>query len=162
MYLNRDYRPRRKNRSLWRFWPLYLLIAIAVILYEQRPTWLIRPQFQPTAIPTLGAVAFLADAQSALEAGRYSDGIAALDRVVQLEPQNADALVELSELNLLFQNVPTALEYARQAYANKSAARAKIAAHRALRPWCRWRRAYPAEYRPGQDCGSLPGNPASD
>lgn len=117
MYLNRDYRPRRKNRSLWRYWPIYLLLAVAIILYEQRPTWLIRPQFRPTAIPTLGAVAFLADAQSALDAGRYTDGIAALDRVVQLEPQNADALVELSELNLIFQNVPTALDYAEQAYA---------------------------------------------
>ena len=117
MYLNRDYRPRRKNRSLWRFWPLYLLVVLSIILYEQRPAWLIRPQFRPTATPTLGAIVFLADAQSALDSGRYDDGITALNRVVQLEPQNVDALVELSELNLIFQNVPGALEYAEQAYA---------------------------------------------
>ena len=35
MYLNRDYKPRRRSKGAWRFWPLYLLILVAILVYEQ-------------------------------------------------------------------------------------------------------------------------------
>lgn len=110
MYLNREYRPRRRSKGFWRFWPLYLLIVVGIILYEQRPTWLFDPRLGPTPIPTPGAIAFLADAQTALRAGQYDAAVAALRQVVQLDPNNADAQIELSRLHLIFQDVPLALE----------------------------------------------------
>ncbi len=115
MYLNREYKPRRRSRGFGRFWPLYLLIVVVIILYEQRPAWLVNPQFGPTPTPTLGAVAFLADAQTALREGQYDAALEALARVTELDPQNADALIELSRLHLIFQNVPQALAEAERA-----------------------------------------------
>ena len=115
MYLNREYKPRRRSKGLWRFWPLYLLIAVAIILYEQRPTWLVNPNRGPTPVPTLGAVAFLADAQSALRAGQYDAAVEALARVVALDPGNVDAQIELSRLHLVFQDVDLSLREAERA-----------------------------------------------
>ena len=56
MYLNREYKPRRRSKGFWRFWPVILLIVIGIILYEQRPTWLLEVNRGPTPTPTLGAV----------------------------------------------------------------------------------------------------------
>jgi tetratricopeptide (TPR) repeat protein len=115
MYLNREYRPRRRSKGLWRFWPFYLLLAVGIILYEQRPAWLVDPRLGPTPTPTPGAIVFLADAQAALRGAEYGAAIAALDQVVALDPNNADAQIELSRLHLIFQDVPLALEEAERA-----------------------------------------------
>lgn len=116
MVLDREYRPRRRSKGPWRFWPIYLLIAIAIILYEQRPTWLVQRDAQPTAAPTRGAVSYLADAESALNAGNFDEGVTALRQAVALDDRNADALVELARLNLQTLNPADALRYAQQAF----------------------------------------------
>lgn len=116
MQLNREYKPRRRSKGIGRFWWLFLLIAIGIILYEQQPVWLIDPRVGPTPTPTLAAVAFLADAQSALKAGDYDAARAALDRVVALDPGNVEAQVELARLHLIFQDVPASLAAAQRAF----------------------------------------------
>jgi tetratricopeptide (TPR) repeat protein len=115
MYLNREYKPRRRSRGFGRFWPLYVAIAIAIILYEQQPAWLVNPQFGPTPTPTLSSLSFLADAQGALRDGQYDAAVQALQRVTQLDPGNADAMIELSRLHLIFQDIPLAREEAERA-----------------------------------------------
>lgn len=115
MQLNREYKPRRRSKGIGRFWWLFVLIAIGIVLYEQKPVWLIHPRTGPTPVPTLPAVAFLADAQAALKDGKFDDARAALNRVVQLDPENADAQIELSRLNLIFQDVDASLASAQRA-----------------------------------------------
>ena len=124
MYLNRDYKPRRRsNGGAWRFWPLYLLIIVAIIVYEQwdghetEGSWLFQSMSGPTPTATLGAVNFLADAQTAQRTGDFNGSLEALARVTALDPSNADAFIELSRLHLIFQDVPKALEEAERAVA---------------------------------------------
>lgn len=121
MYLNRDYKPRRRAKGSRRFWPLYLLMVVAIIVYEQwdghetEGSWLFQSMGGPTPTATLGAVNFLADAQTAQRNGDYDAALAALARVTALDPSNSDALIELSRLHLIFQDVPRALEEAQRA-----------------------------------------------
>lgn len=109
MYLNREYKPRRRSKGFWRFWPLILLIVVGIILYEQRPTWLLEVNRGPTPTPTLGAVDFLASAQAALNAGQFDAAREALATVVALDPENVDAQIELSQLRMMFNDIPGAL-----------------------------------------------------
>ncbi len=123
MYLNRDYKPRRRSKGGWRLWPLYLLIIVAIIVYEQwdghetEGSWLFQSMSGPTPTATLGAVNFLADAQRAQRTGDFNGSLEALARVTALDPSNADAFIELSRLHLIFQDVPKALEEAERAVA---------------------------------------------
>lgn len=117
MYLNREYKPRRRSKGIWRFWPLILLLVVGVILYEQKPSWLIEINRGPTPTPTLGAVDFLADAQIAMRAGQYDAARDALATVVALDPENVDAQIELSNLRMIFYDIPGALEAGARAYA---------------------------------------------
>jgi len=117
MYLDRTYRPRRRNRGAGRFWPLYLLIALGIILYEQQPSWLSSQELQPTPIPTRSAISFLADAEDALFAGDYTSALAAYAQATRMEPNNVDALVAQSEIQLIFRDPQKAFTYAQQAVA---------------------------------------------
>ncbi len=123
MYLNRDYKPRRRTKSAWRFWPLYLLIVVGIIVYEQwdgretEGSWLFQSMNGPTPVATLGAVNFLADAQAAQRSGDFDGSLEALARVTALDPSNVDAFIELSRLHLIFQDVPRALDEAQRAFA---------------------------------------------
>jgi tetratricopeptide (TPR) repeat protein len=122
MYLNRDYKPRRRSKGAWRLWPLYLLILVAILVYEQwdgrdsEGSWLFQSMRGPTPTATLGAVNFLADAQTAQITGDFDGSLEALARVVALDPSNADAFIELSRLHLIFQDIPKALEEAQRAF----------------------------------------------
>lgn len=121
MYLNRDYKPRRRSNRSRRLWPLYLLIVVAIIVYEQwnghetEGSWLFQSMSGPTPTATLGAVNFLADARTAQLTGDYDGAMEALARVTALDPSNADAFIELSRLHLIFQDIPRAVDEAQRA-----------------------------------------------
>jgi tetratricopeptide (TPR) repeat protein len=117
MYLDRTYRPRRRRKGVWRYWPLMLLAALAIILYEQQPAWLREPRLAPTAAPTRSAIAFLADAEIALRSGNVDGAVQAYEEVMRLEPTNSKPLAALSALYLIFQNVPKAEDLAEKAVA---------------------------------------------
>ncbi len=121
MYLNREYKPRRRAKGMARFWPLYLLLLVAILVYEQwddhesEGSWLFRSFGGPTPTATLCAASFLVDAQTALAAGQFETAIDALDRVVEMDPTNADAHVELSRLHLIFLDAAASLAEAERA-----------------------------------------------
>ena len=115
MYLDRSYRPRRR-RSRWRFlWLLLVVAIIAIVLYEQKPTWLIPQQAAPTAVPTRAAVAFLADAQDHMSGGNFDEAIDAYRQMIRLEPMNAAPHIHLSKLYLLLEDLTRSYEHALQA-----------------------------------------------
>lgn len=115
MYLDRTYRPRRRNRGISRFWPLIILAILGVILYEEQPTWLIPQEVTPTFTPTRNAVFYQAEAESAIRAGRYDDAFGAYEEMHRLEPENPAPLVALSELFIVFRNIDEALRVAQEA-----------------------------------------------
>jgi tetratricopeptide (TPR) repeat protein len=115
MYLDRTYRPRRRNRGFGRFWPLIVLAILGVILYEEQPTWLIPQEVTPTPTPTRSAVFYQAEAESAIRSGRYDDAFAAYEEMSRLEPTNPDPLVARSELYIVFRDIEQALRVAQQA-----------------------------------------------
>ncbi len=115
MYLDRTYRPRRRNRGLGRFWPLLVLALLGVILYEEQPTWLVPQEVVPTATPTRSAPFYQATADSALRSGRYADVFRAYEQMSTLEPQNPDPLIARAELYIIFRNPKEALRLAQRA-----------------------------------------------
>jgi tetratricopeptide (TPR) repeat protein len=117
MYLDRTYRPRRRRRGLGRFWPLIVLAALAIILYEQQPSWLAPRSNAPTAIPTRSAISFLADADIAYRSGNIDAAIAAYEQVMRLEPANPKPLAQLSSLYLILQDLDKSRALAEQAVA---------------------------------------------
>ncbi len=117
MYLDRTYRPRRRRQGAGRFWPVYLLIILGIILYKQQPTWLSVKQAQPTAVPTRSAIAYLADAESELKAGKYDAALHAYTEASRLEPTNADAWAAQSEIQMIFRDATKAYEFSQRAVA---------------------------------------------
>ncbi len=118
MYLDRDYRPRRRRKGgLGRFWPLFVLLAVGVILYETQPSWLVERPTAPTPTPTRSATTFLADAEAALLRGDYAAALAAYERVAALDPQNPEPLIVKSRLYMIDSNVAAAHEAATKAVA---------------------------------------------
>lgn len=114
MYLDRSYRPRRR-RGKWRFWPLILVAIIAVILYEQRPSWLVQPSIEPTPVPTRSAAAYQAEAEALLAADDYAGAIASYRQMSRLEADNAVPYAAMAKLYLQQQDLPRAYELAQQA-----------------------------------------------
>lgn len=117
MYLDRSYRPRRRRGKGRFLWPLVVIAVIGIVLYEQQPTWLIPQQIQPTPVPTRSAISYLAEAEDALAVADYDAAISAFLEMARLEPENATPLARLSELYLMFQDLPRSLQYAERAYA---------------------------------------------
>lgn len=133
MYLDRTYRPRRRRQGFERFWPLYLLIVLGIILYEQQPDWLSSKQVQPTPTPTRSAISFLADADSALKAGKYDEAMAGYAEVNRVEPSNVDAWIAQSEVEMIFREPQKAYAFAQKALVlTPKNPRALTAAARAL------------------------------
>jgi tetratricopeptide (TPR) repeat protein len=113
MYLDHDYRPRRRRQSgIGRFWPLFVLAAVAIILYETQPGWLVERSLEPTPTPTRSAASFLAEAQAALLRGDYTGAISAYERVASLDPQNPEPYVVKSRLFLIAGDVEAAHDVA--------------------------------------------------
>lgn len=116
MYLDREYRPRRKRRGFFgRFWPVILLIAVAIILYQTRPGWITPRVTMPTPTPTLSVVAFVADAQNALSRGDYAAALLAYQKIGSLEPTNPEPWVMQSRLHMIEQDLTGAYAAAAQA-----------------------------------------------
>jgi tetratricopeptide (TPR) repeat protein len=115
MYLDRNYRPRRRRQGIGRFWPLIFLVALGIILYEQQPSWLAPRSLAPTPTPTRTALSYLADADIAYRSGNIAAAIQAYEQVIRLEPQNAKPLAALSALYLILQDIPKALEFGERA-----------------------------------------------
>jgi len=115
MYLDRTYRPRRRNRGISRYWPLIIVVILGVILYEEQPTWLIPQEVTPTFTPTRSAVFYQAEAEAAIRNGRYDDAFVANKETNRLEAENPAPLVALSELYIVFRNIDEALRVAQEA-----------------------------------------------
>ena len=115
MYLDRTYRPRRRTRGPARFWPLYLVAFIGIILYQEQPTWLVPQSPLPTPTPTRSAIFYQASAESALRAGNYDAAFRAYGEMSRLEPNNPNSFVALADLHLMFQDVEKSLEAAQRA-----------------------------------------------
>ncbi|MCB0044099.1 MAG: tetratricopeptide repeat protein [Caldilineaceae bacterium] len=116
MYLDRSYKPRRR-RGRWRWWPIFLLAAIAIFLYEQRPAWLLEPSLEPTPVPTRSGASFQAEAENYLAAGDFQSAMTAYRRMAQLEPTDPAPLTALSQLNLMLQDIPASYADAQDAVA---------------------------------------------
>ncbi|MBW7882808.1 MAG: tetratricopeptide repeat protein [Caldilineaceae bacterium] len=116
MYLDREYRPRRRRRGVVaRFWPLFLLAVIAVVFYETRPAWLVPRVAQPTPTPTRSAVSFLADAENAMMRGDLAAALVAYGEVARLEPNNPDPQIMQAKLYIIDQQVRAAYDAAARA-----------------------------------------------
>ncbi len=118
MYLDRDYKPKRRRRGLFeRFWPLLLLIVVGIIFYETRPVWLAPRQILPTPTPTLSSVSVQVAAEAAMKTGDYARAMGAFREVTEVQPNNVDAWITLSRLEMIDQNIAAAKEAALQALA---------------------------------------------
>lgn len=115
MQLDRTYKPRRRRRGLAKFWPLIVLAVVGIVLYEQQPSWLISQSLAPTPVPTRSAVSYLADAEIAQKSGDYDGAIAAYNQVLRLEPDNAQAMADLSSIYLIHKDLPKATDMAERA-----------------------------------------------
>ena len=102
---------------MMRFWPLMLLAVIGIILYEQKPAWIVARIPEPTVIPTRSAVSFLADADIAYRSGNIAESIAAYEQVMRLEPTNPKPLAALSALYIILQDLDKSYALAQQALA---------------------------------------------
>jgi tetratricopeptide (TPR) repeat protein len=109
MYLDHDYRSRRRRQGgIGRFWPLFVLAAVAIVLYETQPGWLVERSIEATPTPTRSAASFLAEAQAALMRGDYAGAITSYERVASLDPQNPEPYVVKSRLFLIEGNIEAA------------------------------------------------------
>ena len=116
MYLDRDYRPRRRRKGFFgRFWPLLLLAVAAIVLYETRPNWLDPRPVLATPTPTLSVVAFMAEAEAALSRGDYTAALNAYAQMANLEPNNPDPLIAQAQLYMVEQNIAAAYQAAAKA-----------------------------------------------
>ncbi len=104
MYINREYTPRRRRKGFFaRFWPLFVIAAIAIFFYETRPQWAFTAPIIPTATPTPSAVIYLTTAQNAVAEGKYDEALAAYKKAAELEPNNPQPLTQLSRLYLIIE-----------------------------------------------------------
>lgn len=116
MYLDRDYQPRRRRKSFFgRFWPLTLLVALAIVFYQTRPSWLMPRTAMPTPTPTVNVVAYVAEAQNALSRGDYAAALAAYTKIADLEPDNPEPWITKSRLYMIEQDIPAAYSSAAKA-----------------------------------------------
>jgi len=85
-----------------------LVLLLAVYLYVQRPDWLVRQPPPPATTPTPSALYWQTKAEAHIAAGNFSEAAAALERMAELEPENAYPLVALAGLRLMARRVEQA------------------------------------------------------
>lgn len=116
MYLDRSYNPRRRRRGGIPWWPLVLLLLVGIVLYEQRPGWLVPEQLIPTPQPTRGAISFLSEARAAEAASQFDEAIKAYDDASSLEPGNVEPLLAQARLYMIQRDITEARAVAEQAF----------------------------------------------
>ncbi len=117
MYIDRRYRGRRR-RSPWLIIFLLALVLAPGIYYLATQTRFFENPFnplQPTATPTRSAVSFLAEAEDNYKAGLLAAAAEGYARVIELEPQNDEALRQMAWLWILRGHAERAIEPARKA-----------------------------------------------
>mgnify|MGYP001043944841 FL=1 len=103
MQIDRRYRGRRRRSP----WPIIIMIALILIpgvyLLATRTRFFENPfnPLAPTATPTRSAVSYLAEAEDAYEAGLFAKAAESYDRMVELEPENHEALNRIAWLWIL-------------------------------------------------------------
>ena len=107
MDLDWTYRPRRRRRRGCFVWS-GLVLLLAVYLYIQRPDWLVRQPPRPAMTNTPSALYWQTKAEAHIAAGNFGEAEAALERMAELEPENAYPLVALSGLHLMARRVERA------------------------------------------------------
>ena len=117
MYIDRRYRPRR--RSPWP-WIAFLMALVLGSYLVVRYTNFIQNPFSPvlpTPTPTRSATSYLVDAEEAYQVGKLGEAAKAYGRVVELEPNNADALAQQAWLFILLGHPDQAIGFAQLAVA---------------------------------------------
>lgn len=114
MDLGRTYRPRRRRRNGCLIWS-GLAALLAVYLFLQRPGWLVRQPPPPLTTPTPSALFWQAKAELHMAAGNFAEAEAALEKMAELEPENAYPLVALAELHIMARKVEQALQLSQKA-----------------------------------------------
>ena len=114
MDLDWTYKPRRRRRSGCYVWS-GLAVLLAVYLFIQRPDWLIREPPPPLTTPTPSALYWQTKAEAHIAAGNFGEAESALERMAELEPENAFPLVALAELHLMGRRIERAFELSQQA-----------------------------------------------
>ena len=87
-----------------------MALLLAVYLFIQRPDWLVRQPPPPLTTPTPSALYWQTKAEAHIAAGNFSEAEPALERMAELEPENAYPFVALAELHLMGRRVERAFE----------------------------------------------------
>ncbi len=134
MDLDWTYRPRRRRRRGCFLWS-GLVLLLAVYLYIQRPDWLVRQQPPPATTPTPSALYWQTKAEAHIAAGNFSEAEAALERMAELELENAYPLVALAELHLMARKVEQAYALTQKAVRLEEKNVAALAMHARVLDW---------------------------
>ncbi len=134
MYLDWTYKPRRRRGKGCFVW-VGLVLFLALYLYQQRPDWLVRQSPQPTAPPTRSAIFWQAEAEAHIAAGDFSSAIAALQRMAELEPDNAEPLVALADLYMMARQIDQVFALSQQALRIDAENVAALAMHARALDW---------------------------
>ena len=134
MDLDWTYKPRRRRRRGCFVWS-GLVLLLAVYLYIQRPDWLVRQPPPPATTPTPSALYWQTKAEAHIAAGNFSEAAAALERMAELEPENADPLVALAELHLMARQVEQAYALTQKAVQLEDKNVAALTMHARVLDW---------------------------
>ena len=134
MDLDWTYRPRRRRRRGCFVWS-GLVLLLAVYLYIQRPDWLVRQPPPPATTPTPSALYYQTKAEAHIAAGNFSEAAAALERMAELEPENAYPLVALAKLHLMARQVEQAYVLTQKAVRLEDKNVAALAMHARVLDW---------------------------
>ncbi len=134
MDLDWTYRPRRRRRRGCIAWS-GLVLLLAVYLYIQRPDWLVRQPPPPATTPTPSALYWQTKAEAHIAAGNFVEAAAALERMAELETENAYPLVVLADLHLMARQVDQAYALTQKAVRLEEKNVAALAMHARVLDW---------------------------
>ena len=110
-------------------------MLLAVYLYIQRPDWLVRQPPPPATTPTPSALYWQTKAEAHIAAGNFGEAALALERMAELEPENAYPLVALAELHLMARRVDEAYALTQKAVRLEDKNVAALAMHARVLDW---------------------------